>query len=212
VNNDAHAFKISNSGSPNCKLTLTHCTVANNISGFDVKNTDLVIRNSILWNYLHELIFNGQHNEQVQSSLVQGGFPGGGKFDLDPLFEDDYASELSKFSPCLGVANPVFSPSQDLYRKSRPIPANTLPDIGAIEVEQSLTKILARFYHDVNENGSRDLEERFIGFGAIRVQGQVSHANFQTRRNCRCRRSRAFDCSIRYDVIYALESNLHSFL
>jgi uncharacterized repeat protein (TIGR01451 family) len=179
VNNDAHAFKVSNSGTPHCKLTLNHCTVANNFSGFDVSNTDLSIRNSILWNYLDELNFSGQHTEQVQSCLVEGGFPGGGNFDEDPLYLDNYAYELSRVSPCLGVANPLFSPAEDFYRRPRPVPANTLPDIGAVEFEQSLTRLLARFYRDVNENGFREEDERFISVGAISIQGQESHANFR---------------------------------
>ncbi len=179
TNSDARAFKINYTGTPRCKLTLTHCTIAQNIGGFDLKSTDLIIRNSIVWNYLDEFTFSGQHTEQVQSSLVQGGFPGGGNFDEDPLFLDDDAYELSKVSPCLGVANPEFSPLQDLYRKSRPIPANTLPDIGAVEFEQSLTRLLTKFYHDENENGNRDPEERFMKVGAITIEGQESHANFR---------------------------------
>ena len=177
--NEGAAIRMDIPSTPRCELELQHCTLSHNDRTLDLKNVDLTITNSILWNFDGEIKLTGSHKEEIHSSIVKGGFPGGGNLDSDPLFPENFNPTPGKNSPCFNSANPAFSLPNDVYGNTRPMPINTLPDIGAIEVNQSNTNLHVKFYHDENRNGIKDSEERFIRIGAVKIGDTTSYSNFR---------------------------------
>ena len=178
TDNDALAVFINNPSLPASTLNMNHCTIAGNYyGGISSKNARINISNSILWNGLNQFTFTGWHQEKVQSCIVRLGFPGGGNNDLDPLLDDQFIP--GKGSPCLSAANPALAEALDMKGNIRPLPTNSLPDIGAIEVNQSLQYVTVKFYHDLNENGIKETEERYSQLGAVRFQNENTYVNFR---------------------------------
>ncbi len=76
-------------------------------------------------------------------SLIEGGFPGIGNIDSDPLFVDPIGGDfhLQDTSPCLGTGideieiggNWYYAPEFDLEGNPRPAPDDSMPDLGAYE-------------------------------------------------------------------------------
>ena len=66
-----------------------------------------------------------------------------GTIEDDPKFTSPLAGDfsLSEYSPAIGQANPTDAPSIDLYGLPRPSPANSNPDMGAIEHERATPEI-----------------------------------------------------------------------
>lgn len=133
-------------------LSLMHCTIAgnhfvtgtgiggNSVSLNDYLNTTpkLKIINSILWNAEgspFELAFVGTPN--VTYSDVYGGFSGTGNIADDPQFVSSSDFHLLGTSPCVNASAPVASPPKDLEGNTRPMPAGTLADLGALETNQA---------------------------------------------------------------------------
>lgn len=177
--NTALGIYVDNKAFAKSSLLLNHCTIANNFGGgVNVRNTNVNITNSILQNGIGEITLNGTQTVKVNSSLVKGGYAGGGNIDADAMFDNFFELNPLQGSPCLGAANPAYAPDADIYGNPRPQPAYTLPDMGAIEINQLLSYADVFFFYDVNENGIRDSTERFNEIGGVQVNQQI-YSNFR---------------------------------
>ncbi|MCK4657889.1 MAG: right-handed parallel beta-helix repeat-containing protein [Phycisphaerae bacterium] len=102
----------------NSSLSITNCTIAYNTTGSTGggvmcwSNSSMTISNCILWADIPNEIHDAGGDIQVTYSDVQGGWPGEGNIDLDPLFRDvdndDY--RLLALSPCIDAANNMAVP------------------------------------------------------------------------------------------------------
>jgi hypothetical protein len=90
-------------------VTITNCTIASNgLCG--VSSYEPTVTNSIIY-------YNGSDGAQIESHLdaivtysdVQGGFPGDGNIDADPLFTDAINGNfhLLTGSPCIDAGDPA---------------------------------------------------------------------------------------------------------
>jgi len=112
---------------------ITNCLVIGNTGG-GIQRTDgyVTISNCILWNNSPRQIIS--YYSTVTYSDVQGGWPGEGNIDADPLLAPDGYHLLSADSPCVNAGDPCYSPTDektDIDRESRVI--NGCVDIGADE-------------------------------------------------------------------------------
>ena len=116
--------------------------------------------NTISWQNEDEAFVNAL----VNYSLVQGGHPGVGNLDLDPLLSSSFSYELSSDSPCIDAGNSAVLPawaSMDLVgnprRLNNPLVVDTgvggapAVDIGVFEFADSYT---IRYGCGVNPVGS----------------------------------------------------------
>lgn len=94
-------------------VSLINCCLANNDAPFGsaVLGWDVNIANSIIWgDSAAELIY--QNSATIQYSTVQGGYPGVGNIDRDPMFVDpadgDYHLQIG--SPCIDAADKTIVP------------------------------------------------------------------------------------------------------
>ena len=69
----------------------------------------------------------------VTYSNVQGGFPGVGNIDADPLFVSDTDLHLQSGSPCKDTGTATGAPSDDL--DGQPRPSCSGYDMGAYEYQ-----------------------------------------------------------------------------
>jgi len=89
-------------------ITLKNVTIINNMASYGYAisgaGANTLIVNSILWNNGDEII----GNPIVNYSNVQGGWPGEGNMDADPLFDTTgvYPLALSTGSPCINAGTP----------------------------------------------------------------------------------------------------------
>ncbi len=115
------------------------------------------ITNSIFWNNsaaidpeIHDA-FGGVSN--VTYSNIQGGYPGEGNIDADPLFVDPDNEDfhLSLDSPCIDTGTSIDAPDDDIDGDLRPQGAGY--DIGADEYvcEINIEAILEFFYQSVKD-------------------------------------------------------------
>ncbi|WP_437278312.1 right-handed parallel beta-helix repeat-containing protein [Sorangium sp. So ce375] len=119
-------------------MTLTHCTFFGNALGGVAATglTDLSVLNSIFWqDQGGELLVTSPAEVSVTYSDVQGGFPGAGNIDADPLFIDAASGDLRlrPDSPCkdAGLLVPGLPPT-DLAGNPRVV--GPAPDMGAYEI------------------------------------------------------------------------------
>ena len=101
-------------------LTLINCTIANNtaagqsnIESITNEDSEIVIRNSILWNNGTELadVAAGQSNTyDIKYTDISGGYTGTGNLNIDPLFKDEAANDYS-----LKVLTPVYNKGNNGY-------------------------------------------------------------------------------------------------
>ena len=105
----------------NSTTTITNCTIANNSAswsggGIMVKDDSFVIlSNCIFWDNNPDEIYISSGNLDITYSDIQGGWPGAGNIDTDPLFvdpgNDDY--HLHDYSPCIDRGTNEGAPEQD---------------------------------------------------------------------------------------------------
>ncbi len=92
--------------------TMINCTFSGNTADFggggmyNFQTTPTVI-NCVLWNNSPDEIFNVNGGAFVSFSDVQGGYPGEGNIDADPLFVDPDNGDLRVLpgSPCIDAAD-----------------------------------------------------------------------------------------------------------
>jgi predicted outer membrane repeat protein len=121
--------------------SLTNCTFSGNTatnSGggiFNAESASPVVLNCILWGDSPEEIANldATSDPILTFSDVQGGYPGDGNIDLDPLFVDPAAGDfrLEMASPCIDTGTSDGALETDIILIPRPQGAEV--DIGAYE-------------------------------------------------------------------------------
>jgi len=124
----------------NSIINLEHCTIAYNEGGIIIETSQLFVCNSILWNNVDEELFispDAPSEIAVNNCAIKGDYLGNHNINLDPMFELN-SFMPSKDSPCLGAAL-ITDLNEDYNSDPRPLPANTNPDIGAFEMDYSLT-------------------------------------------------------------------------
>ena len=96
-----------------------------------------IVLNTIFWeDSPDEIYVDDSSYIDITYSDIQGGWPGEGNIDADPLFVDagNGNYHLSDDSPCIGagIMTPDV-PDRDIDKNPRPNPADSDPDIGAYE-------------------------------------------------------------------------------
>lgn len=99
-------------------------------SGLYTNTSDMVVRNSILWN-LDSIEIQG--TPDVAYSLTWANYPGEGNLSEDPLFVDEESGDyaLRYDSPCVDAGTKAGAPTTDLVGAPRPRGAGV--DMGALE-------------------------------------------------------------------------------
>ena len=144
-------------------MTMTNCSVISNISLADSASSTMscspsscVLKNCVLWNNFSDTCCGGSGTFSVTYSDIEGGFPGPGNIDADPIFWDPSTGffHLTPNSPCVDAGNNsgIESDALDLDRENR-ISSGTV-DMGADE------------FHDCDGNGSPDVLELLDGSAA----------------------------------------------
>ncbi|MDP2896618.1 MAG: right-handed parallel beta-helix repeat-containing protein [bacterium] len=111
--------------------SIANCTIVNNSSGgIGCDSTgDITIRNTILWgNSPWQVSVTGKIPD-VGYCDIQGGWPGIGNMDEDPLFTEGF--RLAPDSPCIDAGTGADAPATDIEGEARPYGAGV--DIGADE-------------------------------------------------------------------------------
>jgi len=107
---------------------LTNCTFHANSANVDsdgISNSGsstLTLVNCILWDNGVEISGDGSGTEDVSYSIVQGGFPGVGNLDVDPLFTNTYSGDfhLLPCSPAKDAGTTSGAPATDFEGDIRP--------------------------------------------------------------------------------------------
>lgn len=156
----------------NSTLNISYSTIADNHeAGIFVQDSTLKMSNSIIWNNKESLekFEYGINTIHIRYSDIQGGHPGLGNMNQDPLFDSpiDGNYHLQDNSPCLDSAESLFETMHlnlksiylftDMLGNQRPSPAGSLPDMGALE----------------NKKGKKDL---YIIYPS-QIQGSIQIAN-----------------------------------
>ncbi|HIE27952.1 TPA: hypothetical protein EYP66_11760 [Candidatus Poribacteria bacterium] len=99
--------------------------------------TSPTILNTILWrNIPDELYVDDTSVVDITYSDIQGGWPGEGNIDAEPLFVDPDSGDyhLTDYSPCIGAGIMTTDvPTEDFEGDPRPNPTESNPDMGADE-------------------------------------------------------------------------------
>jgi parallel beta-helix repeat protein len=120
---------------------ITNCTIAGNLQG-GISGGIPTITNSIIWANSPQQIAGTRGPVSVTYSDIQGGFPGEGNIDADPLFTDpdngDYhlKSQAGRWDPNsqTWVLDEVTSPCIDAGDMSTPIGFEPFPNGGVVNM------------------------------------------------------------------------------
>jgi hypothetical protein len=125
----------------NSSVTIQNSTIVDNPNGdqavtvFDAPTSTLIMRNTIMWSNKSNLQVHGSCTNcvRVTYSDIQGGWPGQGNIDKDPLFVKPVGRDyhLKASSPCIDTGTPQGAPDHDFEGDTRP--QNRGFDIGADE-------------------------------------------------------------------------------
>jgi hypothetical protein len=115
-------------------FTLVNGTIANNsLNGCPILDFDTVssirVLNSIIWNSGSIACGGGGGTCNITYSDIQGGWPGTGNIDTDPLFVGGGDYHLQVGSPCIDKGTAVGAPTHDIEGT----PRDAAPDMGAYE-------------------------------------------------------------------------------
>ncbi len=120
----------------NSNPTVTNCTFSGNIGGgmANIAGGSPTVTNCILWGDSPDE-FSGNSTPTVSYTDVQGGFPGTGNIDADPLFVDPLTGDyrLSPGSPCIDAGDNTAVPldiTTDLDGNPRFVDDPGTPDTG----------------------------------------------------------------------------------
>jgi predicted outer membrane repeat protein len=124
-------------------VTITQNTGAILGGGIYIFNTTPTIKNTIVWNNDNGAIgVAGTNLFDVTYSVVQGGWPGTGNVDGDPLFTDPSGMDFSLTWEDYPEPNETKSSCIDLGDPASPLdPDGTRAEIGAIFYEQTYTAL-----------------------------------------------------------------------
>jgi len=122
------------------KTTFTNCTFAANVAktkggSIAARSSDLRLTNSILWGNSPQALYHDASSRlEVKYCDVEGGWPGNGNLDADPLFVDaaagDYRIVLG--SPCVDAGTSDGAPALDIEGFPR-WDERTVPNTGGGE-------------------------------------------------------------------------------
>ncbi len=120
-------------------LIISNCTFSGNIAnyhgsgGIDVKYCSSKLSNCILWNDTPDEISYMESIPTTSYCIIQGGYPGIGIFDTDPLFlgGNPFDYHLAPDSPAIDAGTDNNAPAQDLDDTPRPQGGGV--DMGAYE-------------------------------------------------------------------------------
>ncbi|MHC4533475.1 MAG: carboxypeptidase regulatory-like domain-containing protein [Planctomycetota bacterium] len=117
--------------------TISGNSASNSAGGIACKYfSSPTVFNTILWaDTPNEIHVDVTSDINITYSDIQGGWPGEGNIDADPLFIDpDSDFHLSDNSPCIGagIMTPDV-PDTDIEGNPRPNPPDSNPDMGAYE-------------------------------------------------------------------------------
>ncbi len=139
--NVGKAIQVNNdSRLPPAQLELVHNTIVFNSKRSSFRNTNVNIVNSIFWNDgTSEIESDSLGQLSISHSIIRGGIEGEIIITEEPMFHTGMQMKLKNDSPGVGQGVFLDSITIDLEGKSRPIPLNSNPDIGAYEIDQSVT-------------------------------------------------------------------------
>jgi parallel beta-helix repeat protein len=129
-------------------VTITNCTIAHNSlspgqlasstgGGIHSVNSNITIRNSIVWynDGVPVMLINPASNSPVLYSCIEGGYPGQGNINCDPLFASSGGSDyhlrsvFGRYEPWGGWVNDSdYSPCIDAGDPQDPVGAEPLPN------------------------------------------------------------------------------------
>ncbi|MBL7809850.1 MAG: T9SS type A sorting domain-containing protein [Saprospiraceae bacterium] len=118
----------------NCSITENTANEGGGMANYNAGTVSIV--NSIFWGNGSE-IHNYNSSPTISFSIVEGGYPGTGNLDADPLFIGSPDLRLQACSPAIDQGDANGAPATDYDENTRPFKANAnLPgsyDIGAFE-------------------------------------------------------------------------------
>lgn len=150
-------YNQSNTDITNCTFTQNNARIGGAVSNWTTSSSTITnciiydngaVKGSSIYNFK-----SGGGTATVNYSNIQGGYPGTGNLNLNPVFSDPANDNfhLDLASPCLDVGNPAVAPSDDLDNFARPSPADAVSvDMGAYEFKSN------RVYVDLNAMGLGD--------------------------------------------------------
>jgi uncharacterized repeat protein (TIGR01451 family) len=163
-------------------LEIINCTIVNNYEsnnnqseggGLYIEASDASVVNSIIWNNgTSEILvdnFLEPSNLEISYSDIKGSWIGTGNINQDPLFISNESYYLKPESPCLGAGTLIHAPQNDILGNPRPSPVRSNPDMGAIEMDQDFSHVLAVVFYDGNQNGQFDAGEHLQQNGSVTV-------------------------------------------
>lgn len=159
----------------NVNVNAIHLTSILCKSGFELKQMQLNLYNSIIWCFDEEtpIIELSGTETSVSSCIIRDGYDKGTAIiDQDPIINPD-TGEPELNSPALGIANPNFILEFDINGNPRPQPSNTLADLGVYELNQNNSLISITFFYDENLNGIHDDNEILLSQGRISYEDEV---------------------------------------
>jgi hypothetical protein len=133
ITNNLIAWNFGQGGGISCDhsspIIINNTITRNDFWGIESWQSLPVVINTIIWNNTGSAISG---SATVTYSDVQGGWPGIGNIDADPMFVDpsnDY--HLQPGSPCIDAGTPIGAPPDDIEGN----PRDKSPDMGAYEYQ-----------------------------------------------------------------------------
>ena len=134
----------------NASTSVTNCTFSGNTAngggGLLSFGSNTLVRNCVFWGNALEEMFDAFSTTSVTYSNVQGGHPGVGNIDLDPLFVSPAGGDyrLSAGSPCIDAGD------------NTAVPADTVDLDGDGDTAESIPLDLAGIPRFVDDLGTTD--------------------------------------------------------
>jgi hypothetical protein len=126
----------------NGSASLMNVTIADNDGGVTYNSpgdANLSVVNSIIYGNGSAIQDPGEGTVNVSYSDIEGGWPGVGNLDADPLYVDLFSDQRLKLgSPCIDTGTDSGAPDHDADGNSRPLDGNgdgvAVTDMGAHEL------------------------------------------------------------------------------